>query len=129
DVVIADASEDYADIGKAIEIVELSDIPLIAGLHTYIARPVIGVLSVGFSGYLLRGANLRKQIMRIAQGISVLGISKGNLEKLMLKTPYPDEQQKIANFLSAIDKKIELASTEIEHAKAFKKGLLQQMFI
>jgi len=43
--------------------------------------------------------------------------------------PCIQEQTKIANFLSSIDKKIELISKEIEKAKEFKKGLLQQMFV
>jgi len=48
-----------------------------------------------------------------------------------IKIGYPsfEEQKKIANFLSSIDKKIELVSTQIENTKAFKKGLLQQMFV
>lgn len=129
DVVIADASEDYADIGKAVEIVELGEYPLVAGLHTYIARPLAGVLAMGFSGYLLRSPRMRKQIMRIAQGISVLGVSKRHLEGLELMLPVVEEQRKIGNFLSAIDHKIELVGTELEQAQAFKKGLLQQMFV
>ena len=36
DLIIADASEDYNDIGKAIEIIELNGEKLVAGLHTYI---------------------------------------------------------------------------------------------
>lgn len=40
-----------------------------------------------------------------------------------------EEQKKIANFFSSIDKKIDLVSTQIEKTKAFKKGLLQQMFV
>jgi type I restriction enzyme S subunit len=39
------------------------------------------------------------------------------------------EQTKIANFLSSIDKKIELTTKEINSTKEFKKALLQQMFI
>lgn len=51
------------------------------------------------------------------------------MAKIKIEFPHPDEQRKIANFLSAIDKKIELGATELEKAKLFKKGLLQQMFI
>ncbi|HZF70941.1 restriction endonuclease subunit S [Sulfuricurvum sp.] len=40
-----------------------------------------------------------------------------------------DEQTKIANFLSAIDTKINLVTKQLDEAKNFKKGLLQQMFV
>lgn len=129
DVIIADASEDYADIGKAIEIVSLSQTPLVAGLHTYIARPLSEKVQTGFTGYLFQSPRIRRQITRIAQGISVLGISKGNLEKLSFLLPHQDEQRKIADILSALDKKINLVERELVHAQDFKKGLLQKMFV
>lgn len=40
-----------------------------------------------------------------------------------------DEHQKIADFLSSLDSKIELVSTQIDNNNVFKKGLLQQMFV
>lgn len=49
--------------------------------------------------------------------------------QMMMLFPCPEEQTKIANFLSAIDRKIDLVSQQLEQAKAFKKGLLQQMFV
>ena len=39
-----------------------------------------------------------------------------------------DEENKISNFLSLIDKKIELQSKKIEDLKLFKKGLLEDVF-
>ena len=50
-----------------------------------------------------------------------------SLEKV--KIPCLEEQTKIANFLSSIDKKIENTKTQLEKTKEFKKALLQQMFV
>ena len=49
--------------------------------------------------------------------------------KIKISYPSNKEQQKIANFLSSLDSKIDLVGTQIENTKAFKKGLLQQMFV
>ena len=43
--------------------------------------------------------------------------------------PHIEEQQKIADFLSAYDEAISYAKQELEHWKQLKKGLLQQMFV
>jgi type I restriction enzyme S subunit len=48
---------------------------------------------------------------------------------LKIKLPCLEEQNKIANFLSSIDTKIEQTQKQLEKTKEFKKALLQQMFV
>ncbi|MGL6131868.1 MAG: restriction endonuclease subunit S [Fusobacteriaceae bacterium] len=57
------------------------------------------------------------------------GINAEEYKELGLFIPVLAEQEKIANFLSSIDKKIELVDTELERNKEFKNGLLQKMFV
>lgn len=107
DLVTADASEDYADIGKCIEIIKLNNEKVLAGLHTFLARPSLYKIESGFSGYLMQSRKIRLQIMTIAQGTKVLGLATGRLAKIKLDIPETKEQKKIAAFLMAVDEKIQ----------------------
>ncbi len=71
----------------------------------------------------------QQKIMRLRVGSGLPNIQKRDLLKLQILLPHPEEQQKIANFFSAIDAKIDLTTQKLNHATAFKKGLLQQMFV
>ena len=81
-----------------------------------------------FLSYLIR-SKLKMQIAQLAQGNSVVHLYASQLKGVSFSLPCLEEQTKIANFLSAIDQKIEVTSQQIEQAKQWKKGLLQQMFV
>lgn len=51
------------------------------------------------------------------------------LRKIKIDLPCAKEQQKIADFLTVIDDKIEREETKLEQSRLFKKSLLQQMFV
>ncbi|SEN09305.1 restriction endonuclease subunit S [Megamonas sp. Calf98-2] len=49
--------------------------------------------------------------------------------KIILSIPCLEEQTKIADFLSAFDRKLDNQKAQLEHWQQIKKGLLQQMFV
>ena len=59
----------------------------------------------------------------------VPSLSKSTIENIKISLPHPAEQQKIANYLTSLDQKIELTNKKLTQAQSFKKGLLQQMFV
>jgi len=128
DLIIADASEDYEDIGKAIEVKDINNEKVLAGLHTILARDEKDITVNGFKAYLFSTNNLKTKIKIIANGISVLGISKNNLSKLNVEIPSKNEQQDIVSFISDIDKKIELLERKHQLYIEFKNYLMQQIF-
>ena len=128
DIVFADASEDLDDIGKTIEIVNLSNQKVLSGLHTLLARQKEKNIIIGFGGYLFKSNIIRKQIQKESQGAKVLGISATRISKIDIHFPCHKEQQKIADCLSSIDDLITAQSKKIDTLKAHKKGLMQQLF-
>ena len=127
DLVIADASEDYSDIGKTIEIKSLNNEKVLAGLHTFLARRKFK-LATGFIAFLFKNHNVKLKVMRIAQGTKVLSISTKRLSKIPLPFPSLAEQKKIATFLTAIDKRLQLLEQKKERLEQYKKGVMQQLF-
>lgn len=66
---------------------------------------------------------------RKAPGGIIKTITKEVLSSFIIQLPTLEEQEKIADFLSAIDSKIESIEKELDGLKEFKRGLLQQMFV
>jgi len=129
DMIFADASEDMADIGKCIEIVNLNGGRVVSGLHTILARRIGDRIALGFGGHLFKSGWVRTQIQREAQGAKVLGISANRMRNLRLPLPHAKaEQQKIAECLSSVDELMAAQARKVDALKTHKKGLMQQLF-
>ena len=88
------------------------------------------ILDNGFLKQKFLSEDFQALIASKATGGTVQGIKGSTLHNLEIDIPQDlNEQTKIANFLSAIDQKIEVVAQQIEQAKQWKKGLLQQMFV
>ena len=82
-----------------------------------------------FMFYQINYQDFRQSASDVSTGSTRKRIGLSDLKQLPIKVPCLEEQTKIANFLSAIDQKIEVVAQQIEQAKQWKKGLLQQMFV
>lgn len=78
-----------------------------------------------FSYYL---NSKRKNIAKLAQGVSVVHLYSTHLKILDLKVPKIEEQEKIASFLSKVDEKIEKLEKKQELWETYKKGMMQKIF-
>lgn len=96
--------------------------------------PVFTVKETHLNKYFLQiilneGNEFRNFAIMQKQGGSRTYMYYSKLKELILNIPTLPEQTKIANFLSALDQKINVVSDQLEQAKLWKKGLLQQMFV
>ena len=69
----------------------------------------------------------RKEIAKYAQGDSIVHLYGEKIKNITIYLPTINEQEKISNMLSLLDKKIELQKQKIEALKLYKKGLLQKI--
>ncbi len=128
DLVLADASEDYADIGKGIEVCHVGNQKVLSGLHTLLLKRKCNNVALGFVGHLLKSPTFRLGVKRIAQGTKVLGVSKSYIQKLSFYLPKKTEQKKIAEFLTSVDEWIKNLRSQKESLESYKKGMMQKIF-
>ena len=79
--------------------------------------------------YYLSRTDYYKRSEKYIGGTGQKEYSEKTLLSLNISFPSTKEQEKIASFLSFVDKKIDLLNQEIEQLEEYKKGLLQKMFI
>jgi type I restriction enzyme S subunit len=127
DIVIADTAEDET-VGKCTEIGQISDLPIIAGLHTMPCRPKAKYAPM-YLGYYLNANAYHRELLPLMQGVKVTSISRSGVKDtdIIVSEEY-DEQKKIGQFLFTLDEKIKFEQDKLERLIILKKSMLEKMF-
>lgn len=127
DIVIADTAEDDV-VGKCIEIGNIGERKIVAGLHTIPCRPKEKFASK-YMGYYLNSDAYHHKLLPLMQGVKVIAISKTGIRgtELVLTNDY-QEQEKIGVFLSLLDEKIKQTEEKISKIKLLKQSMLIKIF-
>lgn len=126
DVIIADTAEDET-VGKAIEVVNVGNMRIVSGLHTYFLRAHADLFAPRYLGYFINSTVYHNQLLPHIVGTKVSSISKKGLnETVVLRPPLP-EQRRIAEALSDVDSLIESLEKLIDKKKAIKQGAMQEL--
>ena len=81
----------------------------------------------GFFAYQLNGTR-KKDIARVAQGVSVVHLYGENLKHIRVYHPTIEEQKKIARLLSLIDERIATQNKIIEDLKKLKYAIIERAY-
>lgn len=128
DVIMVDASEDEEGVNKSVEVCGIGNKKYISGLHTYLLRDKNGSLADNFRGILLNSQFVKSQMLQLAVGMKVFGVSKTQLIKVKLPLPPTlTEQKTIAQVLSDMDTLIQAIEKKITKKKQIKIGMMQKL--
>jgi type I restriction enzyme S subunit len=125
EILLPSAGEDPLDIGSASALT----IPKIAiGRTINILKPKEkDVYNPIYVSYYIN-QQLKLEISKLAKGVSISNVYNSDLKKLNIKLPSLPEQQKIADFLTAVDKRIELLEKKKTLLETYKKGVMKKIF-
>ena len=94
----------------------------------FVVRDYEKLLNKKYLYHFMGSPLIQKQYKTLSAGGVVSNISSELVYSVKLSIPLKEEQFKVSNFLSLLDKKIELQSKKIEDLKLFKKGFIEFEF-
>ena len=125
DIIFQRSSETFNDIGQSNVYLDKEKVATFGGF--VIRGKKIGNYNPLFLNSLLKSPYNRRKIIIKGAGAQHYNISQEELEKININFTNENEQKKIADLFSLLDKKIELQKQKIEALKIYKKGLIQKL--
>jgi type I restriction enzyme S subunit len=92
-----------------------------------ILRGKSAISNIFYAYYL---SNHKKtELAKYGQGVTIIHIYYNHFKDMVIDVPSFEEQEKIADFLVAVDQTITSKTAEISKVELWKKGLMQKMFV
>lgn len=126
EVIVPASGESAEDISRA-SVVEKSGVILGGDLN--IIYPDENKVDSIFLALTISNGSQQKELIKRAQGKSVVHLRNNDLEKVVLHYPSMEEQQAIGTYFSNLDNLIAAHQEKIYQLETLKKKLLQDMFI
>ena len=127
DILFQRSSETREDAGTANIYLDKNNFALFGGF--VIRGRKISEYVPEFMNYFLKSSEIRHRIFMISQGAQHINIGQNDLSELKIKIPCEEEQKKIAEYFSSLDRIIDAENKMLEHLRLMKKGLLQKLFL
>ena len=126
EVVVPASGESAEDISRA-SVIEKSGV--IIGGDLNIIYPDENKVDSIFLALTISNGSQQKELIKRAQGKSVVHLRNNDLEKVILHYPSMEEQRAIGLYFSNLDNLINSHQEKISQLETLKKKLLQDMFI
>ena len=126
EVVVPASGESAEDISRA-SVIEKSGV--IIGGDLNIIYPDENKVDSIFLALTISNGSQQKELIKRAQGKSVVHLRNNELEKVVLHYPSIEEQQAIGAYFSNLDNLFNFHQEKISQLETLKKKLLQDMFI
>ena len=126
EVIVPASGESAEDISRA-SVVDKSGVILGGDLN--IIYPDENKVDSIFLALTISNGSQQKELIKRAQGKSVVHLRNNDLEKVVLHYPSMEEQQAIGSYFSNLDQLITSYQEKITQLETLKKKLLQDMFV
>lgn len=125
DVIIPASGETAKDISIASNIEAKG---IIIGGDLNVIRPNRTMINSTYLALNLSNGKLKKELVKKAQGKSIVHIHNTDLMDLYISLPSIPEQQKIGNLFAKLDRLLDLQQQKLDQLELLKKALLQKLF-
>lgn len=127
DILLADTAEDEI-VGKAVELINIGEQRILAGLHTLPCRPKkYDMFASMWLGYYINSDAFHNQILPFVTGIKVASISKTAISKTVVSVPSKEEQAKIVEILYHMDEEISSLEYKLKKYENIKSGMMDKL--